>query len=74
MAMNRDKKILWTMGSVAVCLIGLVVTLVVIFNTEGVTNWRVMLPIGIALIGITISGTFLLFVLKCGCKKEMKRR
>jgi uncharacterized integral membrane protein len=74
MEKNKDKKILWSMGIVAICLIFLVVSFVVFSNVDEMGTWRVLLPLGIALGGITISCTLLLCILKFGGKKEMKRR
>ena len=58
------------MGIVAICLIITVVSFVVFSNVQDMGNWRVMLPMGIAIGGITISATVLLLIFKCSCKKE----
>lgn len=68
MGNSNDKKILWTMGIVASCLIVLIVSLALFSNVEDVNNWRVLMPISFAIGGIIISAILLLFVLKCGCK------
>ena len=69
MPKSKDAKILWTMGITAFCLIVSVVCLVIVFNTDGVLNWRVLLPICVIIVGMVISASLLLFILKCGCKK-----
>jgi len=65
MSSSKDKTILWAMGITAFCLIVTVICLVVIFNTNGIQDWRVLLPICIAIGGMTISASFLFIVLRC---------
>jgi hypothetical protein len=66
----KDKKILWAMGITAFCLIVTVVCLVVVFNTDGIQNWRVLVPICIAICGMAVSASILFIVMRCGCKSD----
>ena len=58
------------MGITASCLIILVVCLVIILNTYGIQDWQVLLPFCFALGAMVVSASVLLFVVKCGCKKN----
>ena len=58
------------MGITAFCLIVTVVCLVVVFNTDGIQNWRVLVPICVAICGMAVSASILVIVMRCGCKSD----
>ena len=70
MAVSNDKKILWSMGITAFCLVILVVFLVIFLNTYGIQNWKVLLPFCFALGAMVVSACVMLLVVKCGYKKN----
>jgi hypothetical protein len=58
------------MAILACVLIAVVVTLAIQSYSGIVPTWKVLLPFALGLIAIVFSGSILLIVLKCSCKKK----